>query len=102
MRGLRRVREQGALDTAGLSQHGLAGWIQSLLRDWPRRHEVQRRRLQLIETLPLGGKRNLMLVCCDGEHFLVGGGSESVETIARVNNSKSVGFTAKNRDDLCQ
>jgi len=42
------------------------------------------RRLQLVETLPLGGKRQLMLIVCDGQHFLVGGGSDTVCTITPI------------------
>jgi hypothetical protein len=42
------------------------------------------RRLQLVETLPLGGKRQLMLIVCDGQHFLVGGGSDTVSSITPI------------------
>jgi flagellar biogenesis protein FliO len=62
----------------------LAGWMLEALGRLRResRHEV--RLLHLLETLPLGGKRQLMLVSYAGEHFLVGGGPESLETIVRV------------------
>ena len=42
------------------------------------------RRLQLVETLPLGGKRQLMLIACDGRNFLVGAGADAVSTITAV------------------
>jgi flagellar biogenesis protein FliO len=42
------------------------------------------RRLQLVETLPLGGKRQLMLILCDGQHFLIGAGSDAVSSIMPV------------------
>jgi flagellar biogenesis protein FliO len=42
------------------------------------------RRLQLIETLSLGGKRQLMLIVCDGQHFLIGGGSDSVCSVTPI------------------
>jgi len=42
------------------------------------------RRLQLVETLPLGGKRQLILICCDGNHFLVGAGSDGVSAITPI------------------
>jgi len=42
------------------------------------------RRLQLVEALPLGGKRQLMLVCCDGSHFLIGAGSDGVSAITPI------------------
>ena len=63
---------------------GLAGWVLRLLRVWRGRREMQREQLKLVETLSLGGKRQLMLVTCAGERFLVGGGPESVETIVRL------------------
>jgi flagellar biogenesis protein FliO len=55
----------------------------------------------LVETLPLGGKRQLMLVTCGEEMFLVGGGPESVETIVRLNGEVSPGLTAENMDGSC-
>jgi flagellar biogenesis protein FliO len=42
------------------------------------------RRMELIETLNLGGKRQLMLVVCDGERFLIGSGGDSVQSIERL------------------
>ncbi len=42
------------------------------------------RTLKLVETLPLGGKRRLMLVTCEGRRFLVGAGEEGVQTIVAV------------------
>jgi len=42
------------------------------------------RRMQLLEVLPLGGKRQLMLVECDGLRYLVGAGGESVNAIAAI------------------
>jgi flagellar biogenesis protein FliO len=42
------------------------------------------RRLQLVETLPLGGKRQLILIVCDGQHFLIGAGSDAVSSITPV------------------
>jgi hypothetical protein len=42
------------------------------------------RRLELIETLRLGGKRQLMLVLCDGQRVLVGAGGDSVHSIAEI------------------
>ena len=42
------------------------------------------RRMKLAETLSLGGKRQLMLVICDGQRYLVGAGGEGVETIVAM------------------
>lgn len=77
---------------------GLASWVLNLLRGWRSQCEAQRKELRLVETLPLGGKRQLMLVTCAGESFLVGGGSESVETIVRLESN----VAAKNLDVQCQ
>jgi flagellar biogenesis protein FliO len=48
------------------------------------------RRLELIETLPLGGKRQLMLVACDGQRFLVGAG-EGVHSIVAIDRAEGRG-----------
>jgi hypothetical protein len=57
--------------------------------------------MHLLETLPLGGKRQLMLVSCAGEHFLVGGGVESVATIVRVQAEISPDQAARKLDVSC-
>ncbi len=44
----------------------------------------EERRMKLAETLSLGGKRQLMLVICDGQRFLVGTSGEGVGTIVAV------------------
>lgn len=67
-----------------LEVSGFAGWLHELLRGLRSERKSETRQLQLVETLPLGGKRQLMLVTCAGEYFLVGGGPESLETIVRV------------------
>ena len=42
------------------------------------------RRMELIEKLELGGKRQLMLVVCDGQRYLVGAGSDGIHAITGV------------------
>ena len=42
------------------------------------------RRMELVEVLQLGGKRQLMLVVCDGRRYLVGAGGDSVQSIAVI------------------
>jgi hypothetical protein len=81
---------------------GLAGWMLGLLRGWGGQREMQRKQLRLVETLPLGGKRQLMLVTCAGESFLVGGGLESVEAIVRLKAEISLDVVAKSLDGTCQ
>jgi flagellar biogenesis protein FliO len=87
---------------AALEVQGLAGWVLGLLRGFMRQREAQTKQMELIETLALGGKKQLMLVSCGGERFLVGGGLESVETIVRVNAEASLGFEAANSGEICQ
>jgi hypothetical protein len=49
------------------------------------------RRLQLVETLQLGGKRQLMLVLCDGQLVLVGAGGDSIHSIAEMRSQPETG-----------
>jgi flagellar biogenesis protein FliO len=55
-----------------------------------------------VESLPLGGKRQLMLVACGEEIFLVGGGPESVQTIIRLNAKASLDAVLKSLDTTCE
>lgn len=77
---------------------GLAGWVLNRVRGWRGESAVPRKQMRLVETLPLGGKRQLMLVACGEEHFLVGGGMESIETIVRVN----VGDAVQGQEETAQ
>lgn len=70
--------------TGELAHHGFVGL---LLQMWTKRRAARsgrERRMELLETLPLGGKRQVQLVRCGGEQFLLGGSLESVETIVKV------------------
>jgi flagellar biogenesis protein FliO len=84
-----------------LNAGGLAGWMLGLLRAARREHKSTVRQMHLLETLSLGGKKQLMLVDCAGERFLVGGGLESVETIVRVQAEGSPDLAAKKLDRTC-
>jgi len=55
--------------------------------------------MQLLETLSLGGKRQLMLIQCGAERFLVGGGLESVETIVKLNEHWEI--AGRSQEELC-
>lgn len=65
---------------------GLAGWVLALIQG----REVGKtpRHMRVVEHLALGGRRQLTLVACDGERYLVGGSAEGVETIVRVGPEK--------------
>jgi len=55
-----------------------------------------------VETLALGGKRQLMLVTCAGESFLVGGGLDSVETIVRLKAEVQLDSEATSLGETCR
>ena len=80
---------------------GLAGWLLGCLRGAGVKRQVATKQMHLLETLPLGGRRNLMLVSCAGELFLVGGGVEGIESIVRVQPETSQSAVAKKVDGLC-
>ena len=101
MRFLQGVRP-GSLEEASAPEvTGLAGWLLALVRAWRGQRECQQKQLQLVETLPLGGKRQLMLVRCGGESFLVGGSFESVETIVRLRAETSLDPTTDRLEERC-
>jgi flagellar biogenesis protein FliO len=81
---------------------GLASWVLGLIRGWRSGHEVQRKQLRLVESLSLGGKRQLMLVSCGEEIFLIGGGPESVEAIVQLNARTSLDAVTKSLDKICE
>ncbi|RZU39577.1 flagellar biosynthetic protein FliO [Edaphobacter modestus] len=79
-------------------QHGLAG---VLLRMWANRRSakaVRPREIELLETFSLGGRRELMLVRCAGERFLVGGSFDRIETMVKLEAGSA---EATQRDGLC-
>ena len=100
MQGLQGTgRVSGAKIEVGRT--GLAGWVLGAIRGLRNERHATTKQMHLLETLPLGGKRQLMLVSCGGERFLIGGGSESIETIVRVRDEISPDVAAKNPDRTC-
>jgi Flagellar biosynthesis protein, FliO len=69
---------------ANFAGEGLVGWVIGLLSRWRGERTSQRKYMRVVETLTLGGRRQLTLVSCGEEYFLVGGGIDTVETIVRV------------------
>lgn len=68
---------------------GLAGWVVGALQGrvrikWRTTAAHRMRQMQLLETLSLGGKRQVMLIACDGEHYLVGCGTDTVTALVKV------------------
>jgi len=62
----------------------LLEWILALCRSKSFEREARHNQLQLIQTLPLSGRKQLMLIECAGERFLVGGGSDSIQAIVPI------------------
>jgi len=106
--GMRLARVSGMHETtkpaaiASREGQGLVGWVLEAVRTWRNQREVQQKQMRLVETLALGGKRQLMLVTCAGESFLVGGGLESVETIVRLKTNVSGDVAEKSLGGSCQ
>ncbi len=92
--------EQGLI--APPEMQGVAAWVLGLFRVWRNKRETPRKQLRLVEMLPLGGKRQLMLVACAGENFLVGAGADSIETIVRLKAKTSPDVLAMSSDEPCR
>src|ERR1700724_2898927 len=54
-----------------------------LLRGLSVRHRCDVR-LKLLETLSLGGRRQLLLVACGDERYLIGAGADTIGSMLRV------------------
>lgn len=102
LQGMQQKKLNGAAVKEVFEGQGLAGWVLGQWRGLRSRGEVNRRQLRLVETLPLGGKKQLMLVTCGGESFLVGGGMDSVETIVPLKNEISPNVATTGLDEPCQ
>ena len=69
--------------------HGLRRIVTSSIR-WTRTHGKRlvvtraSRRLNVIETVSLGEKRFVTILCVDGEQFLLGGSSSNVVLLAKL------------------
>jgi hypothetical protein len=82
------------------AQFGFAGWMLSLMKGLHVEGQPATKQLHLLETLALGGKRQLMLVSCGDGRFLVGGGIETVETIVQIRGEISSGLSVKKTDGI--
>ena len=63
---------------------GMIGWAWRWVRGLRVGVRGGNRVLEVVETMSLGGRRQLMLVRCEGKKFLVGCGGDSVQTIVAV------------------
>jgi flagellar biogenesis protein FliO len=85
VQGFTRRQEIERAPAAG----GLGAWVVGALQGrvrikWRGGAAVRMQQMQLLETLALGGKRQMMLVACEGERYLVGCGAEAVTSIVKL------------------
>ncbi len=81
---------RGELENTAPAGTGLGSWMAGALqgriklkwRGAPATRVEQH--MELVETLSLGGKRQVLLIECEGERYLVGCGQDSVTTIEKV------------------
>jgi len=64
---------------------GLLGWaLRRFLGSALRPGSSRRRNLQVLEMLPMGGKRSLALVRCQERDFLIGLGEQGIRLVAEL------------------
>ena len=102
LQGRDREFESLAPMVSASEMRGLAGWALGLLQRGSRERGTRQKQLRLLETLSLGGKKQLMLVECAGETFLIGGGVESVQTMVRLQDQSQMISAAKSVEEPCR
>jgi hypothetical protein len=84
----REVRRIARVTRTPVQRGMFRGLIEAIVKlcggAWAGGSGVAPRRMQVLETLSIGPKKQLLLVRCDGEKYLVATGPESVQTILRV------------------
>ncbi len=60
------------------------------------------RRLELVETLALGGKRQLLLVQCDGQRVLVGTDGNGINSIVEMKDLAVTSFASSGMNERPQ
>jgi flagellar biogenesis protein FliO len=86
----KRVSKQAAAEGGSRLPYGFSAWLHAIVRrfEFVSRRRVERH-TELLETLNLGGKRQLLLVQCDGRRFLLGAGSDSIQAIVELGPRKA-------------
>lgn len=80
-----RTEEMRAGPASGRRASGMGrGLVWSLLKCLGVSQARSKAGLELLETLSLGGRRQLFLIACGGERYLVGAGAEGVGSMLRV------------------
>jgi flagellar biogenesis protein FliO len=92
----RQQRIDGARASVSVQQIAVVGLITRGLQ-WLQARRLrgpQGRRLQLCATVPLGEKRFVSIVECDGQQFLIGGGAGNVCLLAHLSSPQATKFPA--------
>jgi len=81
---------------AAASNGGLLGWLLDAVESlksgiWSVARRPQPRQMRILETLAVGAKKQLLLVSCGGERFLVGTGPDTVQTIVWMGSENGPG-----------
>jgi flagellar biogenesis protein FliO len=79
--GIETMREGSGESRAGVAAIIRAGLRRVFAKLGQARGE---RRMELVERMELGGRRQLLLVVCDGQRYLVGTSSDGVHAIAAM------------------
>lgn len=78
-------------------ESSFATWVRRATTIISARFQTARRerRMEIVERLELGGRRQLMLVICDGKRYLVGIGPDSVHAITEIRSGADEGPDAE-------
>ena len=76
----------------GMTERAPGGLLERTIRavvglaggEWSGSRRPSKRQMEVLETLTLGPKKQLLLVRCNEERYLVGTGAESVQTMVRI------------------
>lgn len=67
-----------------------AAWMKVLTSRFGGRHADPRPRLEVLDRLPLGGKKSLLLVAVEGRRLLIGVGENAAPSISALDEGKRV------------
>lgn len=59
-------------------------WMKALRRPFTGKQDDMRARIEVLDRLPLGGKKSLLLISIDGHRLLVGVGEDAAPSISAL------------------
>src|ERR1700722_16263514 len=95
------TNETRSAEVGVIAGEGLAAWVLRVLRRWRNSTVAEPRQMRVVETLALGGRRQLTLVVCGRERFLVGVSAENVDAIVRVHSDNRAEADLQTTPDGC-